>query len=139
MREGLRSARLILGAALAADRRGVFVSGLLGILAWIAVPLQAVAIKLFIDAGGRADATALALSAIALSVVLGGMWYVNSLRQLLRVTVSERTHHELDRRLQRLLRQNDRIQHLERPDYLHRVLTLPSQSRHFGDLADRIH
>src|SRR5207249_3770799 len=88
--------RMRWSAALAADRRGVFVSGLLGILAWIAVPLQAVAIKLFIDAGGRGDATGLALAAIALSVVLGGMWYVNSLRQLLRVTVSERTHHELD-------------------------------------------
>src|SRR6185295_1088872 len=76
--------------------------------------------------------------AIALSVVLGGMWYVNSLRQLLRVTVSERTHHELDRRLQRLVGDIDGIEHLERPDYLDRVTTLQAQSRQFGNIDDII-
>ncbi len=138
MRSAVRAIGVILGAALAADRRGVVVTLVLGLIAWLSVPIQAIAIKLFIDAGVALDAGRMAVSTILLGVILGGIWYVNSLRQFVSYTLGERTHHEVDQRLQALVGEIEGVEHLERPDYLDRVSMLQAQSHQFGNVDDII-
>ena len=136
MREVVRGARAIVAAAVAADRRGVVVVSLLGILAWTGVPAQGLTVKWFIDAAVAGDATRLAVATVCLALVLGGVWYVLSLQQFARMGLVERTHHEVERRVEGLVGEIDGIEHLERPDYLDRVATLQAQSRAFGNIDD---
>ena len=135
MRRTWRTVTAILEASLAADRRLTIVAGVLAIAGWIVIPFQALAIKLFIDAIVTRSASEGALATVAAAVTMGGLWYFNNLRQFVRLTLQERTTHELDVRLQRLAGDLPGIEHLERPEYLDRLATLRMQSRWFANVG----
>lgn len=135
MRETWRTVGAVLSASFAADRRLTVLAGLLAIAGWIVIPLQALAIKLFIDALVARDAGRGAAAVVAAGVTMGGLWYFNNIRHFVRITLQERTTHLLDRRLQRLIGELPGIDHLERPDYLDRIATLRAQSMWFANVA----
>jgi ATP-binding cassette subfamily B protein len=135
MAEDWRVIRSIVAAAMAADRRLTIATGLLAIAGWIVVPLQALAIAVFVDAMVRQEPAYAVVATLAAAVTVGGLWYFNNLRQFLRLTLNERTVHHLDQRIQAFVGGLDGIEHLERPDYLDRLATLRTQSWLFGNVG----
>jgi ATP-binding cassette subfamily B protein len=135
MAENWRVIQSIVGAAMAADRRLTITSGLLAIAGWIVVPLQALAIAVFVDAMIRQDPAYAVVATLAAAVTVGGLWYFNNLRQFLRLTLNERTVHHLDQQIQAFVGGLEGIEHLERPDYLDRLATLRTQSWQFGNVG----
>jgi ATP-binding cassette subfamily B protein len=135
MTEDWRVIGSILGAAMAADRRLTITSAVLAIAGWIVVPLQALAIAVFVDAMARQDPAYAVVATLAAAITVGGLWYCNNLRQFLRLTLNERTIHRLDQQIQAFVGGLDGIEHLERPDYLDRLATLRTQSWFFGNVG----
>ena len=103
-------------------------TGLLAVAGSIVVPLQALAIAVFVDAMVRQDPAYAVVATLAAAITVGGLWYFNNLRQFLRLTLNERTVHHLDQRIQALVGGLDGIEHLERPDYLDRLATLRTRA-----------
>jgi ATP-binding cassette subfamily B protein len=135
VRESLRTIRTILEAAYRVDPKLTVASAVLAVAGWIVIPLQALAIRAYIDAITTLNAQQGAVATVAAAVTIGGLFYFNNLRSFVLGTLQERTTHDLDRRLQTLIVDIPGIEHLERPDYLDRVATLRAQSYAFGNVG----
>ncbi len=135
MSDNWRAVRSILDAALASDRRLTIATALLEVGGWILLPVQALAIARFFDAIVAGDPDGAVIPTIATGLAVGGLWYINNLRQFVRQNLNEKTVHRLDQGLQTFVGEIDTVDHLEQPDYLDRLATLRTQGQWFGNVV----
>jgi ATP-binding cassette subfamily B protein len=129
----LAGLRHLLAAARETDRRGLYLSVGMGLLAALVAPLFPLLFKVLIDAALRGDRAAVVAAALGIAACTVGAGTARSLASLFSWNLWERMTVTLDERLVGLHARLGLIERAEQPDYVEHLTLVRTNREHFQE------